>query len=99
MFVRKSTYDSCYSDLMSLRISFEVLKRRHEELAKNWNDLVRKINHKGGESFLDQEPIFGCQFNEYDLKQILILCHPDKHNNSEKSNIITKKINEIRSNM
>jgi hypothetical protein len=36
------------------------------------------------------------QFSQDELKTMLILCHPDKHNNSEKATKITKRINQIR---
>jgi len=33
---------------------------------------------------------------ERELKDLLMLCHPDRHGNSELSNRITRKINELR---
>ena len=91
MFVLKSTYDSLTRELFDSRMAFSLLNDK-------WNNLVDRINKKGGEQFLSQTPN-GCQFNKEELKQILVLCHPDKHLGSDKATVVTKKINEMREKM
>lgn len=91
MFVLKSTYESLARELFDSRMAFSLLNDK-------WNDLVDRINKKGGERFLSQGPN-GCQFSKEELKQILVLCHPDKHGGSDKATTITKQINKIRAKM
>lgn len=61
-------------------------------LLNNWNELVRRINDKGGEAFLQGAILL----SKDDLSAMIRLCHPDKHNNSETANRITKILLEMR---
>jgi len=71
---------------------YAELVRRYSSLLKDWNHLVGQINAKGGEAFLDSK----IQFTAQEMRQLAILCHPDKHGNSEVSVKLTKKIMELR---
>lgn len=91
MFVLKSTYDE------------EVATRRATQLAltaitKQWNDLVARINSKGGEAFLDGNAKDE-KLTKSDVTKMLILCHPDKHNGKKVATEITAKLNVIRSSL
>lgn len=69
-------------------------------LQKKWNELVRRINEKGGEQFLREGRIVGPSKNQFspdDLRRLLQLCHPDKHNGSALAVEMTAKINKARS--
>lgn len=85
MFVRRSTYDKLMDDYLKLR-------NRYMDLLRDWNYIIGRINSKGGEAFLDSK----VQFTEQEMRQLAILCHPDKHGNSEVSVKLTKKIMELR---
>ena len=88
MFVTKSKYDS----LLSEKYAFEAAFYR---LNKKWNNLVDTINEKGGRIFLDGE-IKNKEFNEEEIKILIQLCHPDKHNGKQIAIDITKKLLDIR---
>jgi len=87
MFVLKSKYDA----LMRNAIETEI---RFNQLLKQWNDLVSEINKKGGREFLDRnlEP----PLENEDIKKLLVLCHPDKHNGKEIATEMTKKLLRMR---
>ena len=72
------------STMMELRVTDRVLS----DLRRRWNGMVDKINAKGGEAFLDQNG--SCQFSPEEIKSLIILCHPDKHNGGQTSVIATK---------
>lgn len=66
-------------------------------LRRKWNDLVDQINQKGGEDFLKRATIGGKQqFSQDDIFNLIKLCHPDKHGNSELANEMTKKLFAMR---
>ena len=62
------------------------------ELLRKWNELVERIDSKGGEAFLQRAILL----RKDDLSTMIHLCHPDKHNNSETANRITKLLLEMR---
>jgi hypothetical protein len=71
------------------------LERKHDILRDEWNSLVRRVNGKGGEQFLDgsnDRP----QFDKGEIKQLLFLCHPDKHHDNPKATEITRKLLDMR---
>lgn len=79
MFVRSSTYES-------LKQQHDSAVRAYNRLLRQWNDIVELINKKGGQDFLND----GIVFSQQDIKDLLTLCHPDKHQNSETSVRVTK---------
>lgn len=62
------------------------------KLLFKWNELVDRINDKGGEAFLQRAILL----DEDTVSAMIRLCHPDKHNNSETANRITKLLLEMR---
>lgn len=70
-----------------------------------WNKLVRIINEKGGQRFLETailpEHISGHRhlpataFEKKDIRRLKQLCHPDKHNNSTLSQEVTAWLNSL----
>lgn len=85
MFVFSSTY-------ATLEEKFKELKRKYNNLFEDWEELVRLINKKGGEKFIKE----GVILSKDTIESLIILCHPDKHNNSDRSQEIIKKLLEIR---
>jgi hypothetical protein len=68
------------------------LMNKYNDLALKWEKLVKEINAKGGRTFLDNG------FSQEEIKQLILLCHPDKHGNSSISNEITCKLLKLRAN-
>lgn len=90
MFVLKSTY-------AELELSFQLLVLKYSGLQDKWNDLVEKINEKGGQEFLENGDIRQLpKIGKADIKKLLLLCHPDKHANLPVAEEMTKKLLELR---
>ena len=87
MFISRGTYDG-------LLTKYSIMCLRYSNLKVEWNDLVERINAKGGEGFLKGSK--EQQFSKSEIKQLLFLCHPDKHDNSSKATEITVKLLELR---
>lgn len=85
MFCLSSTY-------ATLEEKYKKLEDKFRDLQFEWNYIVNKINKKGGEKFLDD----GIILSKDTIESLIILCHPDKHNNSDRSKEIIKKLLEIR---
>ena len=73
MIVRQSTYDKAVrqrteaeSSLFVLQLRYSALADRYSELIAEWNALVKRINAKGGEQFLEGSS--NNQFTEDDIK-------------------------------
>lgn len=66
-------------------------------LTKEWNALVKRINSKGGEDFMQDATVQvkTPQFDSDEIKRLLMLCHPDKHNGKEMAVTLTKKLLEL----
>lgn len=90
MFVKQSTYNKALQEKIECRIAFELLKIKYE-------NLIGKINAKGGEDFLDNGSLQPkINFNDEELKQMIKLYHPDKHNGKRLAVTITQKLNNLR---
>ena len=101
MTVRQSTYDKAVrqrteaeSSLFVLQLRYSALADRYSELIAEWNALVKRINAKGGEQFLEGSS--NNQFTEDDIKKLLQLCHPDKHNGKQIAVDMTQKLLQLR---
>lgn len=72
----------------------EELEYAYQHVVKKYNGIVEFINSRGGESFLfsDQEK----KLDDNQLKKILMLCHPDKHDGSKLSNEVTRLLISMR---
>ncbi len=78
-----------------------VSKAKYNELMIEFNDATQKynqlvsfINSKGGQAFLDN----GIHFNDTDIKRLISLCHPDKHNNRNAAKEMTQRLLELKGN-
>lgn len=93
MLMFKSTHEK---EIESLKIQLKAkdeLRCKYYKLKVKWNNLVERINEKGGESFLDGD---STQFSQDDIRRLLQLCHPDKHNSSTLSLDMTQKLNALK---
>ena len=95
MFVSRNRLKKLERENFRLRVELTAYESLYKELRSKWNNLVRKINAKGGSEFLDGTPT--SQFSEDDLRRLLQLCHPDKHGGSKLAQEMTTKLNRLRS--
>ena len=77
------------SNLENLDMEWRV---KYLVLLNKYNTLIDRINEKGGESFLNQEP----NFNYEEIKTLISLCHPDRHQGKEAANKITQRLIDIK---
>lgn len=91
MFVSKSKY----REAVNRAAMFEAQVKAH---AQKWNDLVRQINQKGGQQFLDHGvyPPPPSQFTQDEIQKLIMLCHPDKHNGKPMAVELTQKLLKLK---
>lgn len=68
-------------------------KLDYQKLLTEWNKLVNQINAKGGMDFLNGS---SNQFSKAEIKILIKLCHPDKHDGSQEANDILLKLLQMR---
>jgi predicted nuclease with TOPRIM domain len=68
------------------------------QLIRKWNRLVDRVNAAGGERILNgTSPAANTLgLTTVDIKRMLQLCHPDRHNNSDLAVEITQKLLALR---
>lgn len=96
MFVRRSTHDAMRERAVRAEAELFQLQLRFSALTKQWNDLVARINEKGGERFLKyatvQPKVQPAQFTEDEITKLIQLCHPDKHGGKPMATEMTQKL-------
>lgn len=70
----------------------------YQLLRMKWNALVNRINAHGGEELFRKatQKQVGCQLTQGEIRSLIALCHPDKHNNSLASHKMTQRLLELR---
>lgn len=97
MFVLQSKYNHVLQRSVQLEVELLHTRTLYSNLVDNWNDLVERINKKGGEDFLNSNPpLSQSQFTKDEIRQLLQLCHPDKHDGKELAVNMTKRLLQIR---
>lgn len=76
----------------SVREELSELRGEHNRLVERWNRLAEEVNSKGGRDFMDNAIIFPRD----EIKSLLSLVHPDKHNGKESAVRWTQKLLELR---
>lgn len=100
MFVTQTIYNKLARELNSAILHLETYKKAHARVTGNWNELVERINAKGGEDFLEHGVLNPpSQFSKEEVDRLVRLCHPDKHNGSIVANEITKKLLKLKKDM
>jgi hypothetical protein len=81
-----------------LSMDKDFYQDKYNRLRKEWNSLVDRINRLGGEKLFEQssQSTQPTQFTDQELKRLIQLCHPDKHNSSQLSVEMTQKLNQMR---
>lgn len=88
MIVLQSTYDKLHAEHFALLF-------KHRDLVRDWNSLVELVNAKGGLQALKMRGE-STQFSSDDIKRLLVLCHPDKHDGKQLAHDMTKKLLALR---
>ena len=91
MLVRQSTYDRVRRERDEAETLALVWKIKYSNLLDEWNTLVEVINAKGGKDFLDRGNT-QTQFTEDEIRKLLQLCHPDKHDGKQMAVDMTAKL-------
>jgi hypothetical protein len=101
MFVRQSTLDRAAKeavDWMHTALTYKkqltVAIEKHNAMVKKWNELVEKINARGGEDFLEGK--VQSQFSADELTRLIQLCHPDKHDGKSMAVELTQKLIQMK---
>lgn len=94
MFFNRNSDRSYEARINILEYSYRDVVNRYNNLAKRWTELVERINAKGGEDFLDYAVLKGgpTQFTADELKKLILLCHPDKHDGKPMATEMTQKL-------
>lgn len=87
MIVLRSTHDALQLKFLSLRHDFDKILR-------DWNALVERINDRGGEQFLQSS--YDERLSQDDIKRLLMLVHPDKHDGKPAAVEMTQKLLRLR---
>lgn len=73
---------------------------QYRRLAKTYDGLVNEINKRGGWKFLNRNVKTSYKythpFTEKEIKKLLMLCHSDKHSNSDLSKEMTQKLLDVK---
>lgn len=97
MFVRQSTYDKMFHRAIAAEAFAAALKERYIAKGQEWDALVHRINRLGGEAFLRSgERHVAAQFTPDELRSLIQLCHPDKHEGKPAATEMTAKLLKMR---
>lgn len=100
MFVSQSKYDKAIRERNAASLECVKWKIEVNTQVKKWNNLIERINSLGGEEFLTHAKIgnrsTNSQFTDAELRSLLQLVHPDKHDGKQSAVTLTQKINQLR---
>lgn len=106
MFVLKSKYHALEqrlkrkeAEIASIEAKMHITQMKHSALLKEWNALINRINQKGGRDFLNNGVIPSkttSGLSQEDIKRLLQLCHPDKHDGKQMASEMTAKLLALR---
>ena len=99
MFVSKSKYEVMTGKAAEAVIAAVQYKNKYLALLQEWNELVNKLNSKGGAALLDGQASQPPQFSKDELQRLIQLCHPDKHDGKEMATEITAKLVKMKEKM
>lgn len=100
MFVSQSKYDKAIRERNEASLQCLKWQQHASERLSKWNNLIERINSLGGEEFLTHAKIgnhsTNTQFTDAELRSLLQLVHPDKHDGKQSAVTLTQKINQLR---
>lgn len=82
--------------MLVFRSTYNSLSGKYRDLQIKWNLLIDIINERGGQDFLRGAPVKAEQFSKKEIKQLVVLCHPDKHGGIVVANDLTTKLLKMR---
>jgi exonuclease VII small subunit len=82
----KDAYDFAYKTALELKDHAQKLLNENASLKITIAYLQNK----------QQDNRKGFSFSQDEIKTLISLCHPDKHNNSDRANLITQRLLELR---
>jgi hypothetical protein len=101
MFMFTSTHEAQVNELKAkirvIDIEYTYIISKHNKLLREWNALIKLINSKGGQDFLDSTPNTS-GFTQAEIKSLIYLCHPDKHQQKPSAIAMTQKLLSMRTN-
>jgi hypothetical protein len=94
MFVSSAKYKSMERTAAAIGIEYLAL-------LKKWNALVDRVNKAGGEAIFSRpaQSKAAPQFTVDELRTLIQLCHPDKHDGKESAVRMTQKLNQMRASL
>lgn len=93
MLVKKSTYNAVIGRLSRSQAELSYTVQSYNRLNAKWNALVERINALGGEDFLTTgESKQSSAFTTDELRSLIQLCHPDKHDGKPMATEMTAKL-------
>jgi hypothetical protein len=98
MFVRKAKYEAALKKIEEFERDKAWQVNKFNRLVREFNSLAMWIKVRGGTAVIDQQMAKACNvtFTPDEIKSMIRLCHPDKHNGSTVANVITTKLLQMR---
>jgi predicted XRE-type DNA-binding protein len=99
MFVLASKYARLQKNLDDARDRFIQLNARHVALIKHFEDLTKAFDRLRSQSTIMSHALDHMakpQFTQAELRTLIQLCHPDKHNGKQSAVAITQKLLQLR---
>ncbi len=93
------THDMLALSHERLKIDAGRIAAKYLNVLKKHNRLIDLINSKGGEVFLNNAVMPGKvqpQLSAEDIKRLIQLCHPDKHDGKDAAVEMTRKLLSLR---
>ncbi len=97
--VSRHTYDMLVISHARLKIDAGRVAAKYLDVLKKHNKLIDRINDKGGENFLNNAVMpnrVQAQLSAEDIKRLIQLCHPDKHDGKAAAVEMTRKLLSLR---
>jgi hypothetical protein len=91
MFVRKSKYDALKLDLDMARLEAHTNLQAALRLQSQCNTMQQQILQFHSQVHLAQQPNLQ-GFDKQDIRRLLQLCHPDKHDGKQMASDMTAKL-------
>ncbi len=96
MFVFSSTYERETSRLASLALEHKRRAEHFRQEAENWQYTARHWKDRYDRLQADLLGLGGGQFTKAEIRTLIQLCHPDKHDGKQSAVEITQKLIKLR---